>query len=94
MPDLLGELEAVVRDQLADDPRPRFAGVLEIRCANFIRTHHAEIAAAVRDAERWRATREMDGGAIYRVLGDCDGMHPEQHDTAIDAAMQEAKAHE
>ena len=47
----------------------------------------AALEAALVDAERWRAVREMDGGEIYAVLGDCDGMHPELADVAIDAAM-------
>ena len=38
------------------------------------------------DAERWRALRELDGGEIYALLGDCDGIHPEQADAAIDQA--------
>lgn len=38
------------------------------------------------DAERWRALRELDGGEIYALLGDCDGIHPEQADAAIDRA--------
>jgi len=41
-----------------------------------------------KDAERWRALREMDGGEIYALLGDCDGIHPELTDAAIDAAMR------
>lgn len=47
----------------------------------------AALEAARDDAERWRALREMDGGEIYALLGDCDGIHPEQADAAIDAAL-------
>lgn len=47
----------------------------------------AALEAARADAERWRALREMDGGEIYALLGDCDGIHPEQADAAIDAAL-------
>jgi hypothetical protein len=46
----------------------------------------AALKAARADAERWRALREMDGGEIYALLGDCDGIHPEQADAAIDQA--------
>jgi hypothetical protein len=46
----------------------------------------AEIEELRKDAERWRALREMDGGEIYALLGDCDGIHPEQADAAIDQA--------
>jgi hypothetical protein len=46
----------------------------------------AEVEALRKDAERWRALREMDGGEIYALLGDCDGIHPEQADAAIDQA--------
>ena len=59
-------------------------------CAN----GSAEIVAKIRelreDAERWRALREMDGVAIYALLGDCDGIHPEQADAAIDQARGKA----
>ena len=41
-----------------------------------------------KDAERWRALREMDGGEIYALLGDCDGIHPELTDAAIDQARE------
>jgi addiction module HigA family antidote len=44
------------------------------------------------DAERWRALREMDGGEIYALLGDCDGIHPEQADAAIDRARGKGTA--
>jgi DNA repair exonuclease SbcCD ATPase subunit len=50
----------------------------------------AALEAAREDAERWRALREMDGGEIYALLGDCDGIHPEQADAAIDQARGEA----
>jgi hypothetical protein len=46
----------------------------------------AALEAARENAERWRALREMDGGEIYALLGDCDGIHPEQADAAIDQA--------
>ena len=46
----------------------------------------ADLEATREDAERWRALREMDGGEIYALLGDCDGIHPEQADAAIDRA--------
>lgn len=44
------------------------------------------------DAARWRALREMDGGEIYALLGDCDGIHPDQADAAIDKAMEASNA--
>lgn len=49
----------------------------------------AAFEAAREDSERWRALRELDGGEIYALLGNCDGIHPEQADAAIDAAMAE-----
>jgi len=48
----------------------------------------AALGAAREDAERWRALREMDGGEIYALLGDCDGIHPELTDAAIDQARE------
>ena len=54
--------------------------------AHLIAAQSAEIEALRADAERWRALREMDGGEIYALLGDCDGIHPEQADAAIDQA--------
>ena len=51
-----------------------------------IRELIAERNTAREDAERWRALRELDGGEIYALLGDCDGVHPEQADAAIDRA--------
>jgi hypothetical protein len=50
----------------------------------------AALEAARENAERWRALREMDGGEIYALLGDCDGIHPEQADAAIDQARGKA----
>ena len=53
---------------------------------------NVELAVLSRDAERYRLLRELDGGAIYALVGDCDGIHPEQLDSAIDAAMKGANA--
>ena len=54
-------------------------------------TERDQLAAALEvareDAGRWRALREMDGGEVYALLGDYDGIHPEQADAAIDAAL-------
>lgn len=47
----------------------------------------AEVEALKRDAERYRWLRELDGGAIYHLLGACDGIYQEKVDAAIDAAM-------
>jgi hypothetical protein len=57
-----------------------------------LREAAAALEAAREDAERWRALREMDGGEIYALLGDCDGIHPEQADAAIDQARGEGVA--
>jgi hypothetical protein len=54
----------------------------------------AEQSEDGRDAARWRALRELDGGEIYALLGDCDGIHPEQADAAIDAAMAKEKGND
>ncbi len=40
-----------------------------------------------RDVARWHAIREMDGGNIYFLLGDLDGMHPERADVMVDAFL-------
>lgn len=42
-----------------------------------------------KDAARYRWLRENDGGSIYAITGDVDGVHPEQLDDAIDTAMKE-----
>lgn len=48
---------------------------------------HTEVEALRKDADRYRHWREMDGGAIYAITFDCDGIHPEKLDAAIDADM-------
>jgi hypothetical protein len=60
------------------------------RVAALLREAADALEAAREDAERWRALREMDGGEIYALLGDCDGIHPEQADAAIDQARGKA----
>jgi len=54
----------------------------------------AALEAAREDAERWRALREMDGGEIYALLGDCDGIHPEQADASIDEAIEKENSND
>ena len=61
---------------------------------NFLRTHYAEIAGALRDAERYRWLRAAHGSMDFGFWHVCDfagciiGQQPEELDTAIDSAMQ------
>jgi hypothetical protein len=50
MSDLIAELEGVVKQMGFDLPQC----YARDQAYEFLRTHHAEIAAAVRDAKRWR----------------------------------------
>ena len=62
---------------------------------NFLRTHYAEIAGALRDAERYRWLRAAHGSMDFgfwhvRDFAGCIiGQQPEELDTAIDSAMQQ-----
>ena len=62
---------------------------------NFLRTHSAEIAGALRDAERYRWLRAAHGSMDFGFWHVCDfagciiGQQPEELDTAIDSAMQQ-----
>lgn len=65
---------------------------------NFMRTHSAEIAGALRDAERYRWLRNMANFGrrtdpqvcmVDCLTGDFTMLHAEQVDTAIDSAMQQ-----
>ena len=62
---------------------------------NFLRTHSAEIAGALRDAERYRWLRAAHGSMDFgfwhvRDFAGCIiGQQPEELDTAIDSAMQQ-----
>ena len=65
MTDLLKELEAVVERIRADSTEVRKVGIdpererhIKRAAVNFIRTHHAEIAEAVKDARRYRWLRQ------------------------------------
>ena len=64
-------------------------------CVNFLRTHSAEIAGALRDAERYRWLRAAHGSMDFgfwqvRDFAGCIiGQQPEELDTAIDSAMQQ-----
>ena len=64
-------------------------------CVNFLRTHSAEIAGALRDAERYRWLRAAHGSMDFGFWHVCDfagciiGQRPEELDTAIDSAMQQ-----
>ena len=64
-------------------------------CVNFLRTHSAEIAGALRDAERYRWLRAAHGSTDFGFWHVCDfagciiGQQPEELDTAIDSAMQQ-----
>ena len=98
MDDLIERLRAVkweVTDdcgRMPDDPTHKCVFV-DMRPDDFralLREAAAALEAAREDAERWRALREMDGGEIYALLGDCDGIHPEKADAAIDAHLRES----
>ena len=60
-----------------------------------ISTHSAEIAGALRDAERYRWLRAAHGSMDFGFWHVCDfagciiGQQPEELDTAIDSAMQQ-----
>ena len=62
---------------------------------NFLRTHSAEIAGALRDAERYRWLRAAHGSMDFGFWHVCDfagciiGQQPEELDPAIDSAMQQ-----
>lgn len=93
--DLIERLRAVkweVTDdcgRMPDDPTHKCVFV-DMRPDDFralLRESADALEAAREDAERWRALRELDGGEIYALLGDCDGIHPEQADAAIDQAL-------
>ena len=50
----------------------------------------AELAEARKGAERYQTLREMDGGSIYALLGDYDGIHGEEMDARVDRAITPA----
>ena len=62
-------------------------------CVNFIRTHSAEIAGALRDAERYRhirsANSNLEGLFSQGSNGSTEMYSDEYLDTAIDSAMQQ-----
>ena len=66
-----------------------------VSCIAFLRTHSAEIAGALRDAERYRWLRAAHGSMDFGFWHVCDfagciiGQQPEELDTAIDSAMQQ-----
>lgn len=66
-----------------------------VAAVNFLRTHSAEIAGALRDAERYRWLRAAHGSMDFGFwqVRDFDGciigQQPEELDTAIDSAMQQ-----
>lgn len=68
---------------------------LAVAAVNFLRAHSAEIAGALRDAERYRWLRAAHGSMDFGFWHVCDfagciiGQQPEELDTAIDSAMQQ-----
>lgn len=67
-------------------------------CVNFLRTHSAEIAGALRDAERYRWLREHVTDRFVRnnehepcllLPHNVDYLSPDEIDAAIDSAMQQ-----
>lgn len=90
MTDLLSELEAV-GDAFCDPERTD--AEFKQAAADFITAHHAEIAAAVRDAERYRWLRtsadvSWNGWVTYQNLAAYEFERAEM-DAAIDAAMSQ-----
>lgn len=67
---------------LADHASP-----MPVTAQQALQTLRERVRNMERDAARWRAIRELDGGSIYHLLGDADGMHPEQVDAAVDAFL-------
>ena len=59
------ELRELLADLAKDDPRPRLAGVLEIRAANFLREHGARLLA---DSDELAALKARIAGA---AVGEC-----------------------
>ena len=53
-------LRELLADLRADDPRPRFAGALEIRCANFLREHGPALLARIAELEAEREWRPIE----------------------------------
>lgn len=84
MADLIAELEGVVRG-IEEAPEHTDAAFIALR---FIDTHHAEIAAAVRDATRWRAVRYAPNylGVYEGLAGRDSGLELLTDDKADEAA--------
>jgi hypothetical protein len=60
------ELRGLLADLAKDDPRPRLAGVLEIRAANFLREHGARLLA---DSEAYAKLRaEIAGAQVVTII--------------------------
>lgn len=57
--DGLRECLALLITDLDDSPKPRMAGCLEIRCANFLRTHGPALLAALRLREACEGLEEQ-----------------------------------
>jgi hypothetical protein len=88
--DLLKELEAVVDRFGSPDQRDVIDAYYE--AAYFIRTHHAEIAEALKDARRYRWLRALPGmDAELAMCPNADGgvvmYQGRMLDERIDAAM-------
>ena len=58
------ELRGLLADLAKDNPRPRLAGVLEIRAANYLREHGARLLA---DSEAYAKLRAEIAGAVQSV---------------------------
>ena len=95
MTDLLSELEAVVTafDRYAGEYSQAELIEASNREAKFLRAHHAEIAAAVRDAERYRWLRNAESRAGFWIafgeIGNLSQWTGSHADREIDAAMRQ-----
>ena len=101
--DALAELSNVWRQQIEIDPTDPYDdgySTAKHECyeslIDVIREHDsAEIAGALRDAERYRWLRAAHGSMDFGFWHVCDfagciiGQRPEELDTAIDSAMQQ-----
>lgn len=81
-----GDIREMASELLSNmDPPACVDAVHMLRILATEREQAAQAGGVERDAARWRALLEMDGGAIYHLLGDYDGMRPEFANARIDA---------
>lgn len=104
MSDLIAELEAFVRLDEAAVEKSYYDGIdarerRDESAVEFLRAHHAEIAAAVRDAKRYGWLRDRLAGAdhVLELVGYNHDMYPGlrgEVDEAIDEQIAAMRAGE